>query len=154
MMVLQMRLNLRVVHQRPNVDDQLQQVRCVLPIQARVEVLLLFRLLQLLEQLALLFICLSPWRSTIRRLDPFGHWRLEHQTSCEYGTVVVALIHQLQNLLLAFGLHIDEFLGRLDIDLIRIECLHSLRVQFIEQPFIEPVADALNAQRIGDRLLV
>jgi len=60
MMGLQMRLDFCVVHQRPDVDHQLQQVRCVLPIQARVEVLLLFRFLQLLEQLALLFICLSP----------------------------------------------------------------------------------------------
>ncbi len=105
-------------------------------------------LLQLLKQLALFSSALVHGVRLLVGLTRLVTGVLS-TASCKHGAVVVALIHQLQNLLLAFGLHIDEFLGRLEIDLVRIECLHSLRVQFIEQPFIEPVANALNPKALA-----
>ena len=154
MMRLQIRLDLGVIQQRPNVDHQLQQVRRVLPVETRVKVLLLFRFLQFLEQLALLLIGLRPRCFCTRGFGPFRHGGLENQPASERRAKVVARFHQLQDLKLPLGLHIDQLLGRLQIDFVRVKRLYRFRVQFIEQAFVESVPDALHPQCIGDCFLV
>ena len=59
-----------------NVDHQFQQVGRVLPVQSRVEVLLLLGLFELLEQIVLLVLRAGPRRAGAVCLGSLGDWRL------------------------------------------------------------------------------
>ena len=57
---------------RAKVNHQFQKVGRVLPVQTGIEVLLLFRLFQFLQQVALRFVSLSPRRRLAVGFDTFG----------------------------------------------------------------------------------
>ena len=146
MVFRQIRFHFRVAEQLPNVNHRLQQVRRVLPVEPRIEILLLFGFLKLLSKLTLLLVRFRPRRLLAVGLRAFRHRRFQNQPASERRRVVVAGLHQLQDLELAILLDISQLLRRLQVNLIRVERLHHFGMQLREQTFVQPVADALHTR--------